>query len=151
MKDKIIFRSFKEGDYENCREWWKWWWGRKDTLPVARIFLPKDERCYVIEKNGVSVASLFLYLMYDVPAHGWATYLVSNPKYKKKDRRNLIKMLIKGVEKEAENYGILKLFGVIDNQYTAKMHEDLQWELLPAKFEAFKFIESNYKKVLNKK
>ena len=80
MKDNINFRSFKEGDYEICVEWWKWWWKRTGLNPVQRAFLPKNERCFVIEKNGVPVACYFLFIMEPHPV-GWATYLISNPKY----------------------------------------------------------------------
>ena len=29
--EKITFRSFKEGDYETCCDWWDWWW--KGEIP----------------------------------------------------------------------------------------------------------------------
>ena len=88
MNNNINFRSFKEGDYEMCCEWWKWWWTRfYGTEPVMRGFLPKDERCYVIEKNDTPVACTFLILAYDIPGLAWTTYLVSNPEYREKDRR----------------------------------------------------------------
>ena len=81
MDSDVIFRTFKEGDYELCREWWKWWWDDIDLQPVRRGLLPQDERCYVVEKNGIPVACTFLFLSYDVPAIAWTSYLDSNPKY----------------------------------------------------------------------
>ena len=101
MNDDINFRSFKEGDYEICCKWWKWWWKHNGQDPVRRAFLPKDERCFIIEKNGIPVACYFLFIM-EPHIVGWVTYLVSNPEYKEKDRRDLIKLLIQNVEKEAE-------------------------------------------------
>ena len=103
MHDNINFRSFKEGDYEICCKWWKWWWRRSGLNPVKRAFLPKDKRCFIIENNGIPVACTFLFLAYDVPMLGWTSYLISNPKYKNKDRRETIKLLIKGVEKKPKN------------------------------------------------
>ena len=54
MEDNINFRSFKEGDYEICCKWWKWWWTKfYGTEPVRRGFLPANERCFIIEKNNL--------------------------------------------------------------------------------------------------
>ena len=147
MEDNISFRSFKEGDYELCRKWWRWWWDDIDLQPIRRGLLPKDERCFVIEKNGVQVACVFLLLSYDVPAVAWATYLVSNPEYREKDRRDLIYKLIKGVEKEAEKYGTLQLFTVCNDKFVSDIHNNLGWEMAPSRFEAFKYIENNLRKI----
>ena len=147
MENKILFRNFQKGDYETCCKWWKWWWGSFGAEPIRRGFLPKDERCYIIEKDGVPVASTFLMLCYDIPAVAWTTYLVSNPDYKEKDRRDLIGILIKGVEKEAEKYGILQLFTVCNDRHISDIYRNLGWDMAPAKYEAFKYIENNLKKI----
>ena len=85
MNDNINFRSFKEGDYETCCEWWKWWWKRTGLNPVQRALLPDDERCFIIEKNGIPVAAYFL-LVFEFRLVAFTTYLVTNPRYKEKDR-----------------------------------------------------------------
>ena len=59
MEDKIVFRSFKEGDYKTVCKWWEWWWGSFGAEPIRRGFLPKDERCYVIEKMVYQLLVLF--------------------------------------------------------------------------------------------
>ena len=105
--NNIVFRTFKEGDYKMCCEWWEWWW-RNGQGPVPRAFLPKDERCFVIEKDNIPIACYFLFIM-EPKTVGWATYLVSNPEYKEKDRRDIIKSLIQNVEKEAKKYGNMKV------------------------------------------
>ena len=43
MNNNINFRSFKEGDYETCCEWWKWWWTRTGLNPVQSALLPSDD------------------------------------------------------------------------------------------------------------
>ncbi len=147
MENKIVFRSFKEGDYETVCEWWKWWWGSFGAEPIRRGFLPKDKRCYIIEKDGIPVASTFLILSYDIPAVAWNTYLVSNPDYREKDRRELIETLIKNVEKEAEKYGVLQLFTVCGDKHIADIYRDLEWDMAPTRYEAFKYMENNLKKI----
>ena len=145
--NNIVFRSFKEGDYETCCEWWKFWWSPHNAEPIRRGFLPKDERCYIIEKDGIPVASTFLILSYDIPAVAWTTYLVSNPEYKEKDRRYLIETLVKNVENEAEKYGVLQLFTVCGDTHMSNIHRDLGWDMSPAKHEAFKYLTNNLKKI----
>ena len=143
MKDNINFRSFKEGDYEICVEWWKWWWKRTGLNPVKRAFLPKNERCFVIEKNGVPVACYFLFIM-EPRIVGWTTYLVTNPKYKEKDRKEIIRLLVKKVEKEAEKIGIMQLFTICMNDHMTNIHKDLDWILMPVQNEGFKYLTNNF-------
>ena len=138
MHDNINFRTFQDGDYEMCCEWWKWWW-RNDQGPVPRAFLPKDERCFIIEKDNTPIACYFLFIM-EPNTVGWATYLVSNPKYKEKDRRDIIKLLIKKVEKEAKKYGIMQLFTVCGDVHMSNIHDSLDWIMIPVKYEGFKYL-----------
>ena len=147
MENNINFRSFREGDYETCVKWWEWWWTKfYGTEPVRRGFLPADQRCFIIEKNNTPVAATFLFLS-EIPSVAWTTYLVSNPKYREKDRRDLIYKLIKGVELEAEKYGTLQLFTVCNDKFVSDIHRNLGWEMAPSRFEAFKYIENNLRKI----
>ena len=147
MENNVVFRSFKKGDYETVCKWWRWWWGSFGAEPIRRGFLPKDERCFIIEKNDTPVAATFLMLSYDIPAVAWTTYLVSNPDYREKDRRELIETLIKNVEKEAEKYGVIQLFTVCGDKHISDIHKNLGWNMSPAKYEAFKYMENNLKKI----
>lgn len=143
MDNNIKFRTFEKGDYEACCKWWEWWWKRSGQNPIARAFLPKDERCFVIEKNGVPIACYFLFIM-EPHIVGWTTYLVSNPEYNEKDRRKIIKTLITKVEKEAEKIGIMQLFTVCGNDTMSGIHESLDWMLVPVQNEAFKYLTNNF-------
>ena len=147
MENRVVFRNFKKGDYETVCKWWKWWWGSFGAEPIRRGFLPKDKRCYIIEKDTIPVASTFLILSYDIPAVAWTTYLVSNPDYREKDRRELIETLVKNVEKEAERYGVLQLFTVCVDKHISDIHRNLGWNMSPARYEAFKYMENNLKKI----
>ena len=143
MDGSINFRTFKEGDYETCCEWWKWWWKRTGLNPVQRAFLPQNERCFVIEKNNVPVACYFLFIM-EPSIVGWTTYLVTNPKYKEKDRGEIIRLLVKKVEQEAEKIGIMQLFTISMNDHMTNIHKDLDWILIPVKNEGFKYLTNNF-------
>jgi len=145
MNDNINFRSFKEGDYEVCCEWWRWWWKRSGLNPVKRAFLPRDERCFIVEKNNIPIACYFLFIM-EPKIVGWTTYLVSNPKYKEEDRRDLIKLLITNVEKEAEKQGVMQLFTVCGDSHMSKIHDSLDWIMVPVEHEGFKYLTNNFTK-----
>ena len=136
--NNIVFRTFNEGDYKMCCDWWEWWW-RNGQGPVPRAFLPKDERSFVIEKDNTSIACYFLFIM-EPRTVGWATYLVSNPEYKEKDRRDIIKLLIQNVEKEAKKYGIMQLFTVCGDVHMSNIHNSLDWIMIPVKYEGFKYL-----------
>ena len=140
MNNNINFRSFKKGDYEICCEWWEWWDKSFGGQGIKRELLPKDERCYVIEKNGIPVACTFLLLSLDIQHLAWITNLVSNPKYKEKDRRKLIELLIKNVGKEAKKYGVSQLFTICGDKHMSNIHRDLDWIMIPVEHEAFKYL-----------
>ena len=142
MHNNIKFRSFKKGDYEMCCKWWKWWW-RNGQNPPPKELLPHNRRSFIIEKNDIPVAATFLFLT-EVPAVGWTTYLVSNYEYKQKDRRDIIKMLIQNVEKEAEKYGVMQLFTVCGDTHMSNIHDSLDWIMIPVKHEGFKFLTNNF-------
>ena len=145
MNNNINFRSFREGDYETCCDWWRWWDKSFGGEGIERHLLPKDERCYVIEKHNKPVACTFLLLSLDIPYIAWTTYLVSNPEYREKDRRDLIKLLIKNVEIEARKYGVLQLFTVCGDQHMSNIHSSLDWIMTPVEHEAIKYLTNNFK------
>jgi len=136
----VNFRTFKEGDYEECCCWWREWDKSFDGNPIGRDLLPGNERCYVIEKNGIRVACTFLLLCLDVPQIAWTTYLVSNPEYREKDRGELIRLLVKNVEVEAKKQGVSQLFTVCGDKHMSKIHADLDWMMVPVEHEAHKYL-----------
>ena len=137
--EKITFRSFKEGDYETCCDWWDWWW--KGEIPVKKELLPHDSTCFIIEKEDITVAAGFLYA-FENPLVGYGpTWVVSNPDYREKDRRQILELLITRIEKEAKDtYGMVQLFTVCGNRFMQQIHRKLNWCMHPAAYEAFKYL-----------
>lgn len=140
MSTIVNFRSFKKGDYEKCCEWWRWWDKSFGGQGIERKLLPNDERCYVIEKNNIPVACTFLFLCLDIKHLAWTANLISNPKYKEKDRRELIELLIENVSKEAKKYGVSQLFTVCGDKHMSNIHKNLNWVMTPIEHEAFKYL-----------
>ena len=139
MSEQVTFRTFKQGDYEMCCDWWRWWW---KEIPVKRKVLPNDERCFVIENNNIPVAAVFLYAAVN-PEVGYQTWLVSNPEYRRKDRRKMLELLVANVAKEAkETWGMSMLFTVCVNKHMENIHENQGWfiERSAPCYEAFKYL-----------
>ena len=139
MNNKLIFRSFNNEDYITICKWWDFWWGK--GMAIERDILPHDDYCFIVEKNNISVASVFLYVDKNAPV-GYLTYMVSNPKYKEKDRRSIMEKLILNVEKEMKNQGIKFMFTVCGNIHMENIHNKLGWTVdktAPA-YETFKYI-----------
>jgi hypothetical protein len=66
---------------------------------------------------------------------------VSNPEYKEKDRRQILELLISSIEKDAkETFGMVQLFTVCGNRFLQDIHKKLDWFMMPAKYEAFKYL-----------
>lgn len=124
MKDKLIFRTLKEEDYETICDWWKWW--RWPVLP--RTALPDDAKSgFMVEKNGKPIVSAFLYLTNSSVA--LLEWIVSNPSYKQNDRKDAIELLINESEKFCKAMGITFIFSIGRNKHLIETHKKLGWHV----------------------
>ena len=139
MFSKLTFRSFNDEDHKTVNNWWDFWW--RKGRGIKREFLPHNDCCFVIEKDNIPIASAFLFVDKHSPM-GYLTYMVSNPKYKEKDRRSIIEQLVINIEKEAKSQGVKFIFTVCGNAHTENIHSKLGWTIdktAPA-YETFKYI-----------
>lgn len=124
MKDKLIFRPLNEGDYETICSWWKWW--RWTVLP--KDFLPNNgEGGFMIEKNNIPIVSGFLYLTNSKGA--MLEWIVSNPEYKDKDRKQAIEKLLIDVEEFCKSINIKYIFSIGRSKHLMDTHEKLGWHI----------------------
>ena len=123
MNSELNFRSLREEDYEIICEWWRWWW--KDKT-IEKDILPDDGKGgFILEKNNEPIACGFLYLTNSKTSFlGW---VVSNPKYKQKDRKEIIKLLIHNMEEFSRELGYKYIITVCSNKHLIDMHKDLNW------------------------
>ena len=103
MHSELTFRSFNDKDYNTVNNWWDYWWAEGDG--IERKFLPRNKSCFIIEKGDTPIAAAFLFIDKYSPM-AYLTYMVSNPKYREKDRRSIIEQLITNIEKEAKSQGV---------------------------------------------
>ena len=84
-------RQLTHIDYPTLCGWWtQWKW-----TPPSREFLPENGTggFLISSEDDIPVAAGFMYLTNSKVA--WIEFIVSNPKYKGKDRAELIQKLIK--------------------------------------------------------
>ena len=139
MDNSIKFRSFNDKDYKIVSVWWDFWWGDKGA--IERKFLPHNDYCFMISKGNVCIAAGFLFVDKHAPV-GYLTYVVTNNKYKEKDRRSIIEKLILSIEEHAKLQGIEFIFTVCGNVHMENIHKKLNWTIdksAPA-YETYKYI-----------
>jgi|TARA_R100001129_G_scaffold105003_1_gene71772 hypothetical protein len=139
MHSELTFRSFNDKDYNTVNSWWDYWWTEGDG--IERKFLPRNKSCFIIEKGNIPIAAAFLFIDKYSPM-AYLTYMVSNPKYREKDRRSIIEQLITNIEKEAKSQGVEFIFTVCGNIHLENIHGKLGWTIdksAPA-YETFKYI-----------
>ena len=117
-------RYLKEDDYPTIAKWWEAW-----NWPVLpREMLPDNgESGYIVEKNGIPIVSGFLYLTNSTGA--LLEWIVSNPDYREKDRKEAIEMLINGVEKDCKKLGLSYIFTIGRAKSLIETHKKLGWNV----------------------
>lgn len=107
QENEFRFRWLEYEDYDMLCEWWEFW-----RWPVLeKDFLPDYGRGGVLVlKDDVPICSIFLYMSNsDLCFLGW---MVSNPKYREKDRYDAIAYLIDVASEEAFSQGRKYVYGV---------------------------------------
>jgi hypothetical protein len=122
MKNKLIFRPLVEEDYKIICSWWKWW--RWPEIP--KEMLPDNGKSgFMIQKDKTPIVCCFLFITNSKGAK--LEWLVSNPKYKEKDRKEAIEMLINNVEVVCKNMGYKYIFSIGRNKHLIETHKKLDW------------------------
>ena len=124
MEGELKFRPLREGDYETICKWWEWW--RWPVIP--REMLPdKGKSGFIVEKNNIPIVSAFLFITNSKGAK--LEWVVSNPKYKEKDRKEAIELLINNIEYFCKNMGLKYIFSIGRNKHLIKIHEELGYSV----------------------
>jgi len=122
--NKLETRCLKESDWDTLVSWWEWW--RWPVMP--KEFLPENGTGGImIEKNNIPIVAGFVYeTNSEVVILEW---VISNPKYKGKDRKKAIELLITEVEKRTKELGYKYMFSVGRNKHLINTHEKLGWDV----------------------
>tara|TARA_R100000329_G_scaffold148655_1_gene137797 strand:+ start:188 stop:649 length:462 start_codon:yes stop_codon:yes gene_type:complete len=115
-------RDLKDSDWDTLVSWWRWW-----RWPVVqKDFLPENGTGGImVEKDGIPIVAGFLYCTNSATVI--LEWIVSNPKYKDKDRKQAIEMLIKEAEKVSKETGYKYMFSIGRNKHLIETHKKLDW------------------------
>ena len=124
MSDKLQVRNLKKDDYDFIAKWWKWW--RWKVIP--REMLPENGLSgLMVEKNGVRIVSGFIYMTNSTGA--MLEWIVSNPYYREKDRKQAIELLIDTAEEFCKELGCDYMFSIGRNKHLIETHRKLGWSV----------------------
>lgn len=124
MSNTLQVRNLKKDDYDYIAKWWKWW--RWKVIP--RKMLPENGLSgLMVEKDGVRVVSGFIYMTNSTGA--MLEFIVSNPDYREKDRKQAIELLIGTAEEFCKGLGCDYMFSIGRNKHLIKTHKKLGWNV----------------------
>jgi hypothetical protein len=121
---ELKVRALEESDLEILQSWWKAWkWPEvnRDTLPANGL------GGLMIHKDDTPIISGFLYLTNSNIA--WIEWIISNPQYRDKDRKQALRLLITSLEDVAIKQGYKSIFTVVKNNSLIKAHKDLGYSI----------------------
>ena len=121
-------RRLQDSDWDMLQEWWLGWPG---WVPPQKDFLPGDGTGgLIVEKDNKPIVGGFLFLGVDlkIAYFGW---IVSNPKYREKDRDLAMEMLITKSEEFCKSIGKKYLCSFVNKQSPTllRAHKKLGWDI----------------------
>lgn len=125
MQQNLMFDSrwLEEADYPELCGWWK-----DFRFPApAQHLLPDNGKCGVmISKGKFNVCAGFIY--FTNSSFALCEFVVSNFKYKEKDRAEALKMLYEKMEMIAKAEGYSVLFSTVRNKPLINKMESFGWK-----------------------
>lgn len=104
-------RLLEETDYPQLVEWWKFW---RFPAPLQEM-LPENGTCGImLSKDGINICAGFIYFTNSKMC--WIEFIVSNPNYKEKDRKEAITQLINSLCELAGSYGFKVAYTNLKNE-----------------------------------
>jgi len=117
-------RKLIDQDYDLLTNWWNWW--RWPAIP--KNFLPDNGTGGImIEKANTPIVAGFIY--YTNSDAVFVEFIISNPEYKNKDRKEAVEMLLKTIEAICKEQGKKYMFSIGRNQHLINMHKKLGWNV----------------------
>lgn len=111
-------RPLQEHDYDMLFQWWKWW--RWQAPP--RECLPNEGLGGImVYKDSIPVCAGFLYFTNSKMA--WLEFIVSNPEYRDKDRKEALQLLIHELTGIAQRKGYKAVFASVKNKSLINHYE----------------------------
>lgn len=120
---ELNIRRLKESDWETLTKWWDAW---PEWVNPPKDFLPDDGTGgLMVEKNDVPIVAGFIY--YTNSKVALLEWVISNPEYRDKDRKEAIELLLIGAEQVCKTQNVKYMFSVCKNKHLIETHEKLNW------------------------
>ena len=122
---KFNIRKLTENDWDTLVSWWDAW---PSWVNPPKDFLPDNGTGgLIIEKNNIPIVAGFLY--FTNSAAVLLEWIISNPKYKEKDRKEAIETLIESAEIFCKNNNKKYMFSIGRNKSLINIHKKLNWSI----------------------
>ena len=118
-------RRLKESDWNTLQEWWDGWPG---WTPPEKGFLPDNGTGgLIVEKDNKPIVAGFNYLTNSKAC--LLEWIVSDPEYRNKDRKEAIELLITSAEEACKKLGNVHMFSIGRNKHLIETHKKLGWNV----------------------
>ena len=116
-------RLLKDSDWETLCQWWESW---PKWVNPPKSFLPDNGKGgLMVEKEGRPIVAGFLYITNsDAVLLEW---IVSDPEYRDKDRKDALELLIASAEATCKGLGKKHMFTIGRNKHLIETHKKLGW------------------------
>jgi len=122
---ELNIRRLKETDWDTLVSWWDEW---PEWESPPKEFLPDNGKGgFIVEKKHTPIVAGFLYLTNSKGV--LLEWIVSNPKYRGKDRQKAIELLITGAENVSKKLGYKYMFSIGRNKRLIETHKKLNWKV----------------------
>ena len=125
--NKLKSRLLKDSDWETLCQWWESW---PKWVNPPKSFLPDNGKGgLMVEKDGKPIVAGFLYITNsDAVLLEW---IVSDPEYRGKDRKEALELLITTAELTCKGLGKKHVFTIGRNKHLIETHKKLGWTVDP--------------------
>jgi hypothetical protein len=124
---ELKVRILQDEDWDTLCGWWDSW---PKWVNPPKSFLPDNGKGgLMVEKNGKPIVAGFLYLTNsDAVLLEW---IVSDPEYRDKDRKQALELLITSAENTCKALGKVYMFTIGRNKHLIETHKKLGWTADP--------------------
>lgn len=117
---ELNIRRLNNEDYSTLVKWWDAW---PEWQAPPKTFLP--DTGFIVEKNNIGIVAGYVYMTNSKAA--LLEWIVSNPEYRKSDRKDAITLLIQAVERVLSDQGIKHVFTIGRHKSLINLHKKLGW------------------------
>ena len=123
VTNKLFARDLRGSDWDTLVSWWDAW---PEWTTPGKDFLPENGTGgLMVEKDGTPIIAGFIYKTNSSSV--LLEWIISNPDYREKDRKQAVELLITEAEKLTKELGYKYMFTIGRNKQLIETHKKLGW------------------------